>query len=235
MGQPLLALALAATVFSGASRAGPVVLLGIDLGEGGGSHYDVPAEVLGRQQWLGLYVDRETGQPASRLEHVQLDWERLPDEHPHTIHRARLVPNRGSPEFLMWRVDGLTAGPAITAGSFSLSSRARQIEFRLGERSYAVRLDSAHQMDCDAVVTMSFAGQAQKLFDMNTTDAGDHACDDPHFEIHWAGDLDLDGRLDLVVGFSRKYSYHPRQLLLSSAARGTQLVAEAAAYRRYAD
>lgn len=222
-------------MFSGATQAGSVVLLGIDLGEGGGLHYNVPEDVLDSQEWLGLFIRRAAGQPVSRLEHVQLAWQRTADEHPHTVHRGRLVPGRETPEFLVSGVKGLRAGPAITTGSFSLSARARQAEFQLGERAYVVRLDSTHEMDCDAVVTITSAGQVQKLFDMNTSTADDYACDDPHFEIHWAGDLDRDGKLDLVTGFSRKYSYHPRQLLLSSAAQGKELVAEAAAYRRHAD
>lgn len=43
----------------------------------------------------------------------------------------------------------------------------------------------------------------------------DGLCDGPHFWLEWAGDLDGDGRLDLLVTFSDKYSAHPRQLLLS--------------------
>jgi hypothetical protein len=54
--------------------------------------------------------------------------------------------------------------------------------------------------------------------------------DDPHFYVEWAGDLDRDGRLDLVVNFSRKYSIHPHRLLLSTKAKKGQLVGEAAVF-----
>jgi hypothetical protein len=47
--------------------------------------------------------------------------------------------------------------------------------------------------------------------------------------------LDRDGRLDLLVTFSQKYSYHPRQLLLSSGARSGELLAEVARYDRIAE
>ena len=59
------------------------------------------------------------------------------------------------------------------------------------------------------------------------------SCDEPHFTIHWAGDLDRDGRLDMLATFSSKYSYHPRQLFLSSAARSGELVAEVARYELF--
>src|SRR5262245_65556102 len=71
-------------------------------------------------------------------------------------------------------------------------------------------------------------GRRQKLFDAagpgTTNDpALVVSCDEPHFTVHWAGDLDRDGRLDMLVTFSHKYSYHPRQLLLSSGARSGEL------------
>ena len=66
--------------------------------------------------------------------------------------------------------------------------------------------------------------------------ADEHRCctwadgfaDDPHFDIEWAGDLDADGKLDLIVNLSRKYRRNPHRLLLSSKASGTQLVGQAA-------
>jgi len=57
---------------------------------------------------------------------------------------------------------------------------------------------------------------------------------DPHFTIHWAGDLDGDGALDLVATFSMKYSYQPRQIYLSSLAEPGALVGLAAATTRTA-
>ena len=36
--------------------------------------------------------------------------------------------------------------------------------------------------------------------------SADGFADDPHFDIEWAGDLDADGNLDLIVNLSRKSS-----------------------------
>jgi hypothetical protein len=60
--------------------------------------------------------------------------------------------------------------------------------------------------------------------------ATDGFVDEPHFDVPWAGDLDGDGKLDLVVNLSRKYSLHPYRLLLSSMAAVGELVGEAAAF-----
>jgi len=100
-----------------------------------------------------------------------------------------------------------------------------------------VRLRSSDPRRCDAVVVLQHGDRTQRLFDMNgAADAAigpQFGCDEPHFHVHWAGDLDGDGRLDLLVTFSGKYSFHPRQLLLSSAASPSALVALAGTYDPY--
>jgi hypothetical protein len=100
--------------------------------------------------------------------------------------------------------------------------------------------DSKEPNYCDAVIILTQAGRRQELFDAaepgTTNDpALVVSCDEPHFTVHWAGDLDRDGRLDMLVTFSHKYSYHPRQLFLSSGARSDELVAEVARYERFAE
>ena len=82
------------------------------------------------------------------------------------------------------------------------------------------------------MVTLSGDAVTQRVFDIGGPSAR-FSCDEPHFRIHWAGDLDRDGRLDMLVTFSEKYSYYPRQLLLSSAARLPNLVGEVARYERF--
>ena len=94
----------------------------------------------------------------------------------------------------------------------------------LGDRRYEVRLRSARADLSDATVTLSDGQQTQVLY------SADGVVDDPHFDVEWAGDLDRDGRLDLVVNLSRKYSVHPHRLLLSSRAEKNQLVGEGALF-----
>ena len=55
--------------------------------------------------------------------------------------------------------------------------------------------------------------------------------DEPHYEVVWAGDLDRDGQLDLIVNLHRKYSWHPYRLLLSSLRSNGQLVGDAALFQ----
>jgi hypothetical protein len=92
----------------------------------------------------------------------------------------------------------------------------------LGDRRYDLRVRGSSQDLADAQVVLTDGRRTQVLY------STDGFVDDPHFEVNWAGDLDGDGELDLVVNLSRKYSWHPHVLLLSSMASGDELVGEAA-------
>jgi hypothetical protein len=118
-------------------------------------------------------------------------------------------------------VSGLKAGPVASAkaeltnldeSSIELSSDVRLRSERAGE-SYAVFLDAFE----DSWV----------LADYETTDGGIP-------KLIWAGDLDADGRLDLLVDLPPKYSVSLVRLYLSSAAPERPL-AQVAELRRVVD
>ena len=98
------------------------------------------------------------------------------------------------------------------------------LEIALGKRRYTVRLERARADLTDAKVVLSDGTVKQILY------STEGFVDEPHFEIEWAGDIDRDGRLDLVVNLSRKYSIHPHRLLLSTRAKTSELVGEAAVF-----
>ena len=100
----------------------------------------------------------------------------------------------------------------------------RRLGITLADRKYEVRLEATNESLDDAKVVLSDGRQTQVLYSV------DGYADEPHFDVHWAGDLDRDGKLDLVVNLSGKYSLHPYRLLLSSKARPGQLVGEAATF-----
>ena len=100
----------------------------------------------------------------------------------------------------------------------------RALNIALGSRRYELRLESARTDLFDAQVVLTDGSRTQVLY------AADGFADEPHFDIQWAGDLDRDGKLDLVVNLNRKYSVHPYRLILSSKASGSPLVGEAAVF-----
>jgi hypothetical protein len=224
-------------VFIGLFQAGPVILSDGDIGD----NYDAPpAAILERTTWLGLFIDE--GKPGqntreSHLAVTRVEFVRRPEPGPAVY---RLVTTPPGATLLLSGVPRLSAGAVITVSQgFDLGGNKRVAELRVGRRQYRIGLDSKEPNYCDAVITLTQEGRRQRLFDAavgrTTNDpALVVSCDEPHFTVHWAGDLDRDGQLDMLVTFSHKYSYHPRQLFLSSVARSGELVKEVARYERFA-
>ena len=202
------------------------VLWGSDLSDG--FYGEEPPFDVHETPWLGL-VRRGN---IYTLSTADLEWHRL----------ERLVGADGptfalssdppAPLVLFSEVAGLREGDVEGARptTLRLSAGSSTAEVRLASRTYEVGLESAYPQECRAVVTLSDGVAWQELLI-----EGVLGCGDPHFTIHWAGDLDGDGGLDLVATFSMKYSYHPRQLYLSSLAGPEELVALAALTDRTAE
>ena len=232
----IILLRVSAVALAALSQAGPVILSSDDIGE---TYADSPAGLRARPTWLGLFIadsgSDEKGH-ASRLEVTQVSF--VPRTTSSGI-EYRIVTTPPGAALLISGVPRLSAGPAVTLNrTIDLSADERETEFTLGSQVYRIRLEFREPDYCDAVITLTSGGRTQKLFDAKEPDAARDpalvmACDDPHFRIHWAGDLDRDDRLDLLVTFSHKYSYHPNQLFLSSGARSGELVAEVARFERF--
>jgi hypothetical protein len=179
-----------------------------------------PVDVDGRT-WLALIV----ADGGSRLEPVQVRWTAslLFED---SVFELDVTPERSPnamPHLLMSDIPGVQPGPATTvvADEVSLWGEERRLEMRLGATAYAVALSASDPALCDATVVLTQGALAQTLYPPGNDD---FSCDAPHFSIQWAGDLDGDGRLDLVTTFSPKYSWYPRRLYLSSAAQPGALV-----------
>jgi hypothetical protein len=227
-----------AVALIGLLQVGPVILSSGDIGD---NYYDTPpAVILERTTWLGLFIEKGKPDEKTRGWHLavtRVSFTQRKEPGP-TVYR--LVTTPPGAELLLSGVPGLSAGAAITVGQdIDLGGEKREAELWVGRRQYRIRLVSKDPNYCDAVVTLTHDGRRQKLFDATGPDTTNDpalvlSCDEPHFTVHWAGDLDRDGRLDMLVTFSKKYSYHPRQLFLSSGVRSGELVAEVARYERFA-
>jgi nucleoid-associated protein YgaU len=147
----------------------------------------------------------------------------LPKEHPDDEEEVTVesIPNV---PFAMRCVDVPTAHvqPAGVVNHDLLYTGPLRIT--LGDRRYEVQVRSARKDLSDAQVILSDGKRRQVLY------STDESSDEPHFDVEWAGDLDGDEKLDLVVNLSRKYSWHPHCLLLSSMASETELVGETACF-----
>ena len=207
----------------GSSPANPIILASEDIAD---SYEEAPENLMAATNWLGLYVNA-TG---SRVEAIRVNI--IPHrEQSQTVYN--LITNPPNAELLFSGVPLVSSGPALTVDrNMDLGPKKQVAEFRLGPRVYTIRLHSNNADLCDSVITLSDGSRTQKLFQRDASSP--HACDEPHFRVHWVGDIDRDGRLDMLVTFSPKYSFFPRQLLLSSAARADDIVSVVATYVRFA-
>ncbi len=80
-------------------------------------------------------------------------------------------------------------------------------------------------------IVIEYEGRSQMLWDFHRDGNATLAWDDPHFSLEWAGDLDQDGKPDLIMILTQKYSSLPTFLFLSSKADLGELLKRVAEYR----
>jgi hypothetical protein len=167
--------------------------------------------------WLGWTYGDDALVPVSL---VVRDWpkERADDEDEVTIESSADV------TFAM-RCITVPTLHIRSAGVGNHSLRHREpLRIALGARKYELVLRGSREDLTDAEVVLTEGHRTQVLY------STDGFVDEPVFLVKWAGDLDGDGLLDVVVVLTRKYSVHPYRLLLSSLAAPDELVAEAARF-----
>ena len=172
------------------------------------------------KNWVGWTHD------STRLVPVEMNVRPLADKN--QVHEEERVTVEWRPKNVSFAVRCM---PAVRAGRMESAPVVNHelaspgpLEIAVGKRRYTVRLERSRENPADARVVLSDGAAQQVLY------STDGFVDEPHFDVEWAGDLDRDGRLDLVVNLSNKYSVHPHRLLLSTRAKKSELVGEAAVF-----
>jgi hypothetical protein len=179
-----------------------------------------PTVVEGRA-WLGLRVFDD----SSRVERVDAAWVGSL-EFEDSVFTLSTQPTGMT--LLVADVPRIEEGPATTVTRFEETLLPGVgLRFALNSGDYVLQLGGSDPSGCDATVTFTDGAVSQELY---FPDDFFVSCDEPHFSVQWAGDLDGDGRLDLVTTLSPKYSFYPRRLYLSSAASDGMLVGLVAAF-----
>lgn len=187
------------------AASGPLVLGPMALGDGHPAGIRPDLKEIG--DGLVMYVSSS----GTELVAEHLRWRVEEDDFGRA--RPQLVAKPSEATLVLVGIPGITPGPAITlARAVPLAPGRPVARFELGDRQYEVELTFTDLELCDAVVILRSGPRSQELYTAR------EACDEPHFTIEWAGDLDGDGELDLAVVFSHKYSAFPLELYLSSAA-----------------
>jgi hypothetical protein len=169
--------------------------------------------------WLGWTWTSAMVQP------VRLVVRNRPKDSPQQEEEEVTVESKPAVTFAVRCVSGVRAGKIHDAGIANHDLHYDgPLNISIGKLRYELRLQAKERSLADASVIMTDGRRTQVLY------SADGFADDPHFRVVWAGDLDRDGKLDLVVNLHRKYSYHPYRLLLSTKALGTHLVGAAAVF-----
>jgi hypothetical protein len=170
--------------------------------------------------WLGLYCNKTCALQPATLEYALIanDPDRLDAA---TSPRGAL--------FVFREVAGLKAGP-IAEAMFALDGDLAHdtvLPMTLNGDAYELRVTAANPLYEKAVITLRHGDRSQVIYRMRDE------IDEAHIALNFAGDLDGDGKLDLVMTNSPKYSWYPTTLYLSSAAKPGELVREVVTVDRY--
>ena len=196
-------------------------------------HRDEPVARDG-ERWLALRVgDGEAALIATRVR-VRVVEDPLIDAPGERSGREIDAPIEGALVFL--RGDGLVEGPVPFApidamdnpsGALRFNGRAYRIDTRCIPD---VVREGQQQLACEIVFTQGAHRQVlAKMAGYRTPEGVDILGDDATPRLLFAGDLDRDGRLDLVLDTTWHYNVSRPTLFLSTLAREGELVREAAA------
>ncbi len=196
----------------------------ISLMQTGTFHGD---EIMARsgEQWLGLvprgdgFVWRRMGVTVQAVEDPLLDTagEKTGKE---------VTVAGGTPVLLVRGFKAPAGGRVVTAmarpeGLPLIGEKPLELTCRGCGPGYSLRLDSS----TPSRLLLQSGGTEQILYEW--TDG----FIDQHCELIWAGDLDGDGRLDLVMNLSGHYNVSETTLFLSSTRQQGKLVRKAAVFR----
>jgi len=204
---------------------------GVRLLQVGTFHGDEVRAATG-ERWLSLTKVRD----AFRLEPVTLQIDRVHDDVVDDSEKeqsGKTVSIRPELEGIaLVRGAGLVPGPVITAGEGISLEPVTEKPIVLGAAHYRIALrcastppvDGQKQERCE--LSMSRGGTTQKLAAFRAYEEQgqrEFAAEHPP-NVLWAGDLDRDGRLDLLIDTSDHYKVSVISLFLSSRAREGELV-----------
>ena len=147
-----------------------------------------PFSLEGRS-WLALFVDED----SSWLEPAQPEWvgDGVGADRVFTLSTGPRTPI-----LLVANVPQIAEGPASTVVRFTTILSESPLEMTLAGRTYTLTLISADPPECGGVVTVRDGDRSHEMY----STVGDvFSCDEPHFSVNWAGDLDRDAPPRLFV------------------------------------
>jgi len=189
------------------------------------------SEVIGKtgEMWFGLFGDSLT---------LELRESRVTVTDSHTVgglyDRFVTVDQPGSPLFLLRGLTGLSNRPVLTVLSiptFIHPGESKGVKFDESMYYSFTAFGEAVDETVDVVIN-NYAIRLRQGRRSQVIASFDRIGSDKHPVILWAGDLDGDGKLDLLMDTATHYNLIESTLFLSSAAMSGNLVGQVASFKR---
>ena len=203
----------------------------LDLGE----HYrELTRDLKSGEQWLALDAE------DSRLHECRIEvknmGEEAEDDPEDTTRLQTITTNLQRAPMILVRGGGLTAGPIVTVFKSDWSEileEKTRLEFAVGSARYELKVVKSEDtatceqpgLPMNARLVLSSGESRQVLYSL--VDCGP----DAGWYLNWAGDLDRDGKLDLLMSLGQGMYDSAQKLFLSSKAGKGRLVKEVAELR----
>ncbi len=225
----LFAMSFSIVIPPGATAACPPEASLLEVGEFHGE--EVLAET--GERWLGLHI---ADNDSTLLEYeltVDTVHDALIDDEQQKTGKKVSVNLPLEPMFLVNSDWVLQSGPVETVfkGNNEWLQSVSPIKVKLAGSDYEIKIEGDEGEKCwkdglpkNARLILSNGKSVQVLYTLEECGS------DPGWFLHWAGDLDKDGKLDLYVTVTQHYNISERKLFLSSQADEGQLVAEVAEF-----
>jgi hypothetical protein len=198
---------------------------------------DIPFK-KGGDRWIGLFPEGKDLIWRETLLRLKYEHDDVGDDPPGALTGKRLyIKASPQPLFLVRGLSGLIGTPVTTAWRETkedvsdgdlVASSVRKINLEGTE--YSLEVVNPHpgengELGIGAAVILHAGKVSQVLYSLPS------GGNDASWTLHWAGDLDGDGKLDLYMSLSDHYNVDQRILFLSRYAQKGQLVRAVASFR----
>jgi hypothetical protein len=214
---------------SSGSMACPPEARLLEVGEFHGEEVDAETG----EPWLGLHISDKGSMLLDYQLNVESVYDPIVDDEGQQTGKKVTVDLPLEPTFLVNSDWVLQSGPVETVyeGDKEWLHRKSPLKLKLAGSEYEIKVTGDEGEKCwadglpkNAKLILANGTSSQVLYTLEECGS------DPSWYLHWAGDLDKDGKLDLYVTVTQHYNISERKLFLSSQADEGQLVQEAAQF-----